>query len=153
MHRRAFVTLAAALALAACAGDGTGGGDTVLDVARANGLTAFLGAVRSAGLADTLAGDGPYTVFAPSNRALAAAGLPGDPEALRRFLAYHVVPGSFTTDFLGGVDVNYTTAAGSSLNVDGTGGALRVDRATVISPDLIAGNGVVHVIDRVLDPR
>ena len=63
-----------------------------------------------------------------------------------------MVPGAFTAAFLEGMDVNYTTAAGSSLNVDGTGGALRVNGANVISADLETGNGVVHVIDRVLDP-
>ena len=58
----------------------------------------------------------------------------------------------FTTDFLAGVDVNYTTLAGSSLNVDGTAG-LTVNGAAIVSPDLGADNGVVNIIDRVLLPR
>jgi uncharacterized surface protein with fasciclin (FAS1) repeats len=159
MQRRDFVQLvllaAGAPALAACGGGTTGGAapeGSVLGVARSNGLTRFAGAAEDAGLGEVLAGPGPYTVFAPSNRAFAAASLPRD-KALERLLAYHVVPGEFTADFLTGVDVNYTTAAGSSLNVDGTGDTLRVNGARVISPDLAAGNGVVHVIDRVLDPR
>ena len=72
--------------------------------------------------------------------------------ALRQVMAYHVVPGMFTSDFLTGVDVNYTTLKGTSLNVDGTDG-LRVDDATIVTPDLGASNGVVNIIDRVLTPR
>ena len=155
MKRRTLLATALALPLAACAGSGPGGpsGDTVLGVARTNGLTGFSRAVEAAGLAETLAGPGPYTVFAPSNRALSAAALPRDPEALQRLLAYHVVPGDFDTAFLAGLDVNYTTAAGDSVEIDGTGTAVVVDGARIVTPDLEAGNGVVHVIDRVLDPR
>ena len=119
---------------------------------RANGLTRFLRAIEAAGLAETLAGEGPYTVFAPTNRAVAAADLPEDAERLRAIVAYHIVPGMFTTDFLAGVDVNYTTLAGSSLNVDGTAG-LTVNGAAILTPDLGADNGVVNIIDRVLVPR
>lgn len=146
----------AAFGLAACGGGsqavpGTSDG-TILSVARDNGLNRFLRAIDAAGLTETLAGGGPYTVFAPTDRAFAAAKLPKDTEALRQVMAYHVVPGMFTSDFLTGVDVNYTTLKGTSLNVDGTDG-LRVDDATIVTPDLGASNGVVNIIDRVLTPR
>jgi uncharacterized surface protein with fasciclin (FAS1) repeats len=153
---RLLVLGAAGTGLAACGGGGaTGTGEaagTVLGVLRANRLTRFLDLVERAGLAETLAGDGPFTVFAPTNRAVAAADLPDDTEALRQLVGFHVVPGMFTTDFLAGVDLRYTTLAGPSLAVDGTDG-LAVGGAAILTPDLGADNGVVNVIDRVLVPR
>jgi uncharacterized surface protein with fasciclin (FAS1) repeats len=155
--RRAFskAALAAAIVpLSGCAGGAGPGGasGTVLGTARAEGLSRFLAAVDRAGLAETLAGEGPYTLFAPSNRAFAAARLPDDAEALQRLIAYHVVPGTFTIAFLDGADVNYTTLEGSSLNVDGTGAVVRAGGAAIVQPDLAAANGVVHVVDAVLHP-
>lgn len=156
---RLFLLAGAGLGLAACGGgDGGAGsaapeGDTVLEVARANGLGRFARAATDAGLAETLAGPGPYTLFAPSDRALAGTRLPRDAAALRALIAYHVVPGTFTTAFLAGVDLDYATLAGASLNVDGTGSPLLVNGAAVVTPDLFAANGVVHGIDRVLTPR
>ncbi|HVH02757.1 MAG TPA: fasciclin domain-containing protein [Amaricoccus sp.] len=147
---------AAGAGLAGCGGGATSGtgeaAGTVLGTLRANGLTRFLAAIEDAGLAATLAGDGPWTVFAPTNRAMAAADLPEDTEALRRLVAFHIVPGMFTTDFLAGVDVDYDTLDGRRLNVDGTAG-LRVEGAAIVIPDLGADNGVVNVVDRVLAPR
>ena len=147
---------AAGAGLAGCGGGATTGtgeaAGTVLGTLRANGLTRFLRAIEDAGLAETLAGAGPYTVFAPTNAAVAAAGLPEDTEALRRVVGFHIVPGMFTTDFLTGVDVRYATLEGASLDVDGTGG-LTVNGAAIVTPDLGADNGVVNVIDRVLTPR
>lgn len=145
-----------ALPLAACAG-GSGGGSaasgSVLDVARAHGARSFARALAEAGLAAKLADSGPYTLFAPTDRAIAAAGLPADPAALSKLLAYHVVPGDFTAAFLSGVDVNYTTLAGTSVNVDGTGTGLVVNGVPVTTADLGAANGVVHLIGGVLKPR
>jgi uncharacterized surface protein with fasciclin (FAS1) repeats len=161
LDRRASLRLVllggGAAVLAGCASGGGGGGGqssgTVLDVLRANRLDRFRRAIDAAGLTATPAGPGPYTLFAPSNRAFAAADLPQDTETLRAVVSYHIVPGMFSSDFLAGVDVNYTTLAGTSLNVDGTGGTLRVNGAAVLAPDLGASNGVVNIIDQVLDPR
>ena len=159
IDRRASLRLillgGAATGLGACGGgaapsSGQSGG-TVLAVLRANGLTRFLRAIDDSGLTETLAGDGPYTVFAPTNRAMGAADLPEDTERLRQIVAYHIVPGMFTTDFLAGVDVNYTTLQGASMNVDGTDG-LHANGAAILTPDLGADNGVVNIIDRVLIP-
>ena len=159
IHRRQGLKVllwgGAAVALAGCGGGGNApavAGGTILSVARDNGLKRFLRAIEDAGLTATLAADGPYTVFAPTDRAFAAADLPRDAEGLRAVMAYHIVPGMFTSDFLTGVDVNYTTLKGTSLNVDGTGG-LRVNDAAIVTPDLGASNGVVNIIDRVLTPR
>lgn len=167
LNRRASLRLlflgGTAVGLSACGGGGgtttvapSGGavsGGTVLEVLRANGLTRFLKALQTTGLDQTLAGDGPYTVFAPTNRAFAAAKLPNDPDELRRTIANHIIPGMFTSDFLRGVNVNYTTLAGSPLAVDGTGSAILVGGATVVTLDIGADNGVVSTIDRVLTPR
>lgn len=149
---------AGALPLAACGGDDGARTSvfaprgTVLDAAEAGGARRFVAALDEAGLTATLSGAGPYTLFAPTDRAFAAADVPSDPAALAKLLSYHVVPGDFTSDFLSGVDINYTTLAGTSLNVDGKG-ALTVNGANVVALDLKAGNGVVHTIDRVLQPR
>lgn len=145
---------ASALPLAACGATtgGRGASGTVLDAARSRGAGNFVRAIDLAGLTGMLNGAGPFTIFAPANAAMSAASLPSDRDALQEILAYHVVPGDFTGAFLGGVDVNYTTLAGASLNVDGTGAGLLVNGANVVSADNAAGNGVVHVIDRVLRP-
>lgn len=160
MLRRAFILAGttAALALAACSGDGdkprqvARDGTDVLSVARAAGAGRFARAAAEAGLAETLAGPGPYTLFAPTDRAFAAAGRARG-EELARLVAYHIVPGELTSDFLEGMDVNHTTMLGTSLNIDGTEGALRVNDATVLQADRMASNGVVFVIDRALTPR
>ncbi len=163
MRRRRLLRIGAvgavALTLAACSGgsDGPrarpGSGSPVLEVARSNDLDRFLRAVERAGLTETLTGSGPFTLFAPTDAAFASSSAQRlDPDALRALLAYHVVPGQLTTDFLEGIDVNHTTLLGSSLNIDGTDG-LRVNDARVLRADLLASNGVVFVIDRVLTPR
>ncbi len=162
MHRRGFLQAGALAALAfavsACASP-TGprrpatGGDDVLGIARANGLDRFLRAVRTAELTDALSGAGPFTIFAPSDRAFGASSAGRlDNDELRALLAYHVVPGQLTSDFLEGRDVNHTTLLGTSLNIDGTSG-LRVNGANVLASDLMASNGVVFILDRVLTPR
>lgn len=158
---RLFLIGGAAAGLAACgggakttvaaSGEAVSGG-TILDVLRANGLTRFLKALQTTGLDKTLESDGPYTIFAPTNAAFAAAKLPSDPEQLRQIIANHIVPGMFTSDFLRGVNVKYTTLAGTSIAVDGTGSTIIVGGATVVTLDMGADNGVVSSIDRVLTP-
>lgn len=159
MQRRALlITGAATVALAACGGgasrapSGTSrGGPDVLGVARGAGAGRFARAVEEAGLGETLAGPGPFTLFAPTDRAMAAAGRL-DGEALKRMVAYHIVPGELTTDFLSGMNLNHTSMLGPSVNVDGRGGPLNVEGANVVRADLPASNGIVFTIDRVLSP-
>ncbi len=163
MDRRAFIrmtTFGSVALLAACGG--TGGGTLtanrpasgVLEVARANNLNSFLQAVETAGLTEQLSGDGPYTLFAPTDAAFRAARVSptGNRESLRRVLGYHVVPGHVSSSFMTGLDMNHLTATGQSLNVNGRGGGIRVNNANLVRADLQAGNGVVHVLDRVLTP-
>ncbi|OKH24633.1 fasciclin domain-containing protein [Chroogloeocystis siderophila] len=116
--------------------------------------------VNAAGLTETLEGQGPYTVFAPTNEAFAGLSestrqqllQPENRETLRRILQYHVVPGEVTSDQLQSGEV--ATAEGSPVNVqvDAAANQVRVNDATVIRPDIQASNGVIHGIDSVILP-
>lgn len=139
---------------------------TVVDVAVNNdGFSTLVTALTEAGLVETLSGEGPYTVFAPTDDAFAALpegtldGLLADPEALSSVLTYHVVAGNvLAADLVGMADengvVSVETLNGATVEVmvgeDGT--VTLNDSATVTMTDLEAGNGVVHVIDSVLLP-
>jgi uncharacterized surface protein with fasciclin (FAS1) repeats len=118
-------------------------------------------ALKAAGLIDALKGDGPFTVFAPTDEAFAKlpAGTvemllkPENKEKLKAILLYHVVPGNVTADQvtkLNGQSVK--TLQGSSLQVK-TGHGVRIDNAKVTQTDIKASNGVIHVIDTVLLPK
>jgi uncharacterized surface protein with fasciclin (FAS1) repeats len=113
--------------------------------------------LTKAGLADTLATGGPYTVFAPTDEAFAKVpkatldGLAGNPEQLKAVLLYHVVPGKVMA-----ADAMKLSSAktlnGKPLMLSTSGSELMVDGATVTSPDVAASNGVIHVINTVLIP-
>lgn len=139
--------------------------DTVVDVAAGDGsFSTLVTAVDAAGLAGTLSGDGPFTVFAPVNDAFAAlpAGTvdkllaPENKAQLTSVLTYHVVPSKVLSgDLRDGMTVK--TVQGQSLTVGVQGDAVTLtdasgNRASVVKPDVEAGNGVVHVIDHVLLP-
>ena len=116
----------------------------------------LLSAVDAAALGDTLAGGGPFTVFAPTDDAFAALpqetvqGLLEDPPALARVLTYHVVPGRITSAQMT-PDSEQKTVEGGVLTI-GVNGGVTVNDAAVIQADVEADNGVIHVIDRVLIP-
>lgn len=121
-------------------------------------LSTLAEALDEAELQDTLEDGGPFTIFAPSNEAFAA--LPPETlqqllqdenrETLRQILSYHVVPGQVTADQL--VDGELPSAvAGEALSVQ-TGDQVTINNATVIEPDILARNGVVHIIDQVMLP-
>ncbi len=134
-------------------------GETIVDVAAENGsFNTLVAAVQAAGLAETLSSEGPYTVFAPTDDAFAAlpAGtvdkllLPENQEVLAQILSYHVVSGEVPSS-----DVETGTVAtveGSDLDVVADESGVTVNDATVIQPDVIASNGVIHAIDSVLLP-
>ncbi len=160
MNRRFALkmTAAAALAgtLAACTVEPTT--PDIVDIAASNGqFTTLVAAVQAAGLVETLKGDGPFTVFAPTDAAFAALphgtvdALLADPDALAAILTYHVVPGAVTSDQLVGQRLDVATVNGASVHVNGTNG-VTVNNATVTQADIIASNGVIHVIDTVLLP-
>ena len=135
-------------------------GDDIVDIAASNDdFSTLVAAVTAAGLVETLKGDGPFTVFAPTNAAFAKlpAGTvesllePANRDTLVSILTYHVVPGAVTSDQLAGKRLNVTTVQGGTVHVDGRNG-VKVNNATVTAADIMATNGVVHVIDTVLLP-
>lgn len=119
----------------------------------------LVSALQAAGLVETLQGDGPFTVFAPTNDAFAAlpAGTvdnllkPENEEMLTSILTYHVVSGSVMAgDLSDGQTI--TTLQGDELTVSIENGTVMINEATVTTPNLEGSNGVIHVIDGVLMP-
>jgi uncharacterized surface protein with fasciclin (FAS1) repeats len=132
--------------------------DLVETAAAAGGFETLLAAAQAAGLVETLRGAGPFTVFAPTDEAFAALpagtveGLLKDRDALRAVLLYHVVPARVTSAGVAGVS-SAETVHGASLRIRVSDGRVQVgDDATVVQADVLASNGVIHVIDRVLLP-
>lgn len=132
----------------------------IVDIAASNGnFNTLVAAVTAAGLVDTLKGEGPFTVFAPTDAAFAAlpAGtvenllLPENRDQLTAILTYHVVPGAVTSDQLAGQRLSVATVNGANVHIDGRDG-VTVEGANVTTADIIASNGVIHVIDSVLMP-
>ena len=155
MLRNTVIALTATTALATSA-FAMGEKDIVDTAAEAGTFTTLLAAAEAAGLVDTLKGDGPFTVFAPTDEAFAALpegtveGLLADPEALAAILTYHVVPGEvMSTDLSDGMMA--TTVNGADVTIM-LGDQVMVNDATVIAADVDASNGVIHVIDSVILP-
>ncbi|QLG12064.1 fasciclin domain-containing protein [Deinococcus sp. D7000] len=120
-------------------------------------FSTLLAAVKAAGLVETLSSPGPFTVFAPTNAAFAKIpqadlnALLNDPAALKSVLLYHVVPGKVTASQVTGL-TSATTVNGADLNISTSGGMVMINDATVTKADIMASNGVIHVIDTVLMP-
>lgn len=162
-RRNALKSLAAIgllTATAACTDMAMGGGDDIVDIAASNpDFSTLVAAVQAAGLVDTLKGPGPFTVFAPTNDAFAALPTgtvdnllkPENKDQLVSILTYHVVPGKFTAADLAGKRGRVATAQGGFLHVNATNG-VSINDANVTSADIMASNGVIHVIDKVLLP-
>ena len=163
MNRRSILTATAALGMAAivsaCAPATTS--NDIVDIASSNDdFSTLVAAVSAAGLVDTLKGDGPFTVFAPTNDAFAALPEgtvesllePENRDQLVSILTYHVVPGNVTSDQLAGQRLNVATVQGSTVHIDGRNG-VKVNDSNVVSADIAASNGVIHVIDKVLLPQ
>ncbi len=133
---------------------------TIVDVASGNpDFSTLVAAVGAAGLVETLQGPGPFTVFAPTNDAFAAlpAGLvdklllPENKDVLVQILTYHVVSGAVMAADVAAGDV--PSVEGSPITVTVDGGTVKLnDSATVIATDVMASNGVIHVIDAVILP-
>jgi len=135
--------------------------DDIVDTAIAAGsFETLVAAVQAAGLVDTLKGEGPLTVFAPTDEAFAA--LPeGTVESLLQeenrdqlvsILTYHVIPGAVMSSDIADQTLSVETVQGAELAIDATDG-VRVGEAMVVSADIEASNGVIHVIDTVLIPE
>ena len=159
IQRTMLATAAAAvLAMPAFAQVDAGGMDIVETATRAGDFTTLLAAVEAADLVETLKGEGPYTLFAPTDDAFATLPggtveellMPENRDLLIRVLDYHVVPGAIlSADLSDGMTPR--TVEGSTLEIRATDG-VRVNDATVTQPDVAASNGVIHVIDTVLIP-
>ena len=135
----------------------------IVDVAVAAGaFPTLVAALGAADLVDTLKGDGPFTVFAPTEEAFAellealgvtAGELLADTELLTSVLLHHVVPGKvMSADLAGASDLMVTTVQGGEVSVTEYMGSVTIDEATVVTADIEASNGVIHVIDKVLLP-
>ncbi|MCB9513585.1 MAG: fasciclin domain-containing protein [Candidatus Latescibacteria bacterium] len=130
---------------------------SILETAQAAGFSTLATAVEAAGLTDVLAGEGPFTVFAPTDEAFAKLPegaldkLLADPEALREVLLYHVVPGKVTAAQVVKLK-SAETASGKSLAISAKDG-VTVAGAKVTATDVMASNGVIHVIDSVMLPN
>ena len=133
----------------------------IVDTAVAAGqFNTLVAAVQAAGLVDVLKGDGPFTVFAPTDAAFAALPegtvenllKPENLEQLVAVLTYHVVPGKIMSADIAGKSTDVASVQGSSLRVDATNG-VKVDDATVVTADIETDNGVIHVIDQVVLPN
>ena len=134
----------------------------IVDTAVAAGsFNTLVAAVQAAGLESTLRGAGPFTVFAPTDAAFAAlpAGTvenllkPENKDKLVAILTYHVLPAEVMSSAVAGQTLEPATVQGAKLKVDGaTAGTVKVGDATVVTADVDASNGVIHVIDKVLMP-
>lgn len=135
---------------------------TIVDVAvGAGSFTTLVAAVTEAGLVDTLSGEGPFTVFAPTDEAFAAAldalGLTAEellasPD-LSSILTYHVVAGEVDAATAISLDgQNADTVNGAAISISVVDGSVMINDATVVSADVKASNGIIHVIDNVLLP-
>lgn len=135
---------------------------TVVDIAASSDdFSTLVAAVTEADLVATLQGDGPFTVFAPTNAAFEALIAELDTTAedllarddLGDILTYHVVAGQImAADAIAADGTDVATVNGDTLAVSVVDGNVMVDGATVTTADLVAGNGVVHVIDAVILP-
>ena len=130
--------------------------DTAVGAGKFNTLAA---ALKAGGLVETLKGEGPFTVFAPTDDAFAKlpAGTvedllkPENKEKLVGILTYHVVPAKAMASDVAGMS-SAKTVNGKDLKLKADGGKVMVDNATVTKADIAASNGVIHVIDTVLIP-
>ncbi|MBT8475863.1 MAG: fasciclin domain-containing protein [Alphaproteobacteria bacterium] len=158
MLRRTFVALAASTILAAPAFAGGHSKDIVDTAVNAGSFGTLVAAVQAAGLVETLKGEGPFTVFAPTDEAFAALPegtvenllKPENKDQLVSILTYHVVPGKVMSGDLTN-NMEATTVQGSDVTIM-TEGGVTVEGANVVTADVEASNGVIHVIDTVILP-
>lgn len=157
MHR--IATTVAAAGLLATGGAWAQQAD-IVDTAVASGqFQTLAAALEAAGLVETLKGEGPFTVFAPTDEAFAKlpAGTvesllePANREKLQAILTYHVIPAALPAAEVVKYDAA-ETVNGARLDIDAAGGGVMVNDANVTATDIMATNGVIHVIDAVVLP-
>jgi len=158
MIRRTFLAMTVAATTAFAAPAFAQDADIVDTAIAAGDFTTLVAAVQAAGLVETLKGEGPFTVFAPTDAAFAALPegtvedllKPENKEQLAAVLTYHVVPGKvMSTDLTNGMTA--ATVQGADVTIM-TEGGVKVNAANVTTADIEASNGVIHVIDAVILP-
>ncbi len=160
MLRRTYLALTAATILGGATTAYAESGMDIVDTAKEAGdFSTLLAAAEAAGLVETLKGEGPFTVFAPTDAAFAELPegtvedllKPENKDQLTSILTYHVVPGKvMSTDLSDGMAA--ATVEGSEVTI-GTEGGVTVNDASVVTADIEASNGVIHVIDGVIMPE
>ena len=161
MKTRKMLAAAAALAVAFALAPAAQGGhhekDTVDTAVAAGQFKTLATALQAAGLVETLKGPGPFTVFAPTDEAFAKIpqadlqAILADKAKLTKILTYHVVPGKVTAAEVVRLS-SAKTVEGQSVTIDASDG-VKIDGANVIKADVMASNGVIHVIDSVILPN
>ena len=153
--------VSASLATVAMAGSYAKKEKDIVDVAvGAGSFNTLAAALEAAGLVDTLKSDGPFTVFAPTDEAFAKlpAGTvenllkPENKDQLIAVLTYHVVSGKVKAEQVVTL-TEATTVNGEAVDISVSNGAVKVDNANVVATDILASNGVIHVIDTVILPQ
>jgi len=132
----------------------------IVDTAVAGKFNTLVAAVKAAGLVDTLKGPGPFTVFAPTDEAFAKLPpgtleillKPENKAKLQSILKYHVVAGKVMAQDVMGLH-SAKTVEGQNVTIETMNGGVMVDNAHVIKTDIVASNGVIHVIDAVIMPK
>ncbi len=160
MLRRTFIAAIAVSSFATSAFADGHSKDIVDTAVGAGSFTTLVAAVQAAGLVDTLKGDGPFTVFAPTDEAFAALPVgtvetllkPENKDQLVSILTYHVVAGKVMASDVSGKMMGVKTVNGAKAQINGMQG-VKIDGATVTAANIEASNGVIHVIDQVILPK
>lgn len=156
LFAKSLVVLAAVAVMPLANAGGYGKKDIVDTAIGAGNFDTLVTAVQAAGLVETLKGDGPFTVFAPTDEAFAKIpeadlkALLANKEALAGVLTYHVVPGKVMAADVTGMS-SAKTVQGDTIDIS-TADGVKIDGATVVQADIETSNGVIHVIDTVLLP-
>lgn len=159
MFRRSFLAAAAVSSLALSALAGGHSKDIVDTALNAGSFTTLAAALEAAGLIDALKGDGPFTVFAPTDDAFAALPpgtvemllMPENKDKLVDILTYHVLAGQVMAADIAGKVTSVEMLNGGKATVDAQNG-VKINEANVVAADVMASNGVIHVIDAVIMP-
>lgn len=153
----ATISAVAFVAIASTAFAGSMKKDIVDTAVEAGSFNTLATALTEAGLIDTLKGEGPFTVFAPTDEAFAKlpedqlAAILADKELLTSILTYHVVAGKVMASEVTGME-SAPTVQGQTVSITSTSG-VQINNANVVQTDIEASNGVIHVIDTVLVPQ
>ena len=159
-----LLSVATLLSVTALAGGGYGykkNKADIVDIASSAGsFNTLVTAVAAADLVDALKGDGPFTVFAPTDAAFAKLPKetlesllqPENKDQLIEILTYHVVPGKVLAQDVVALD-SAATLQGDKVAIQVMGGKVKIDNANVVQTDIMAANGVIHVIDQVILPN